>query len=143
MAKRNLNLSALPKVSSDDCDDSLAARIVALQRTNKKLDDFIHIASHDLRSPLRAMLSLFEWLREDLEKAFGALPEAIVSDLDEVTSQGKRMSSLLNDLMEFSRVGHFEEQLSLCNAKTVIEDSLLICAIPPKFTVKLSSEFPH
>ena len=38
-----------------------------LQRSNKDLEQFAYVASHDLKAPLRAIEVIIEWLSEDLE----------------------------------------------------------------------------
>ena len=41
----------------------------SVERTNRELDEFAYVASHDLKAPLRGIANLSEWLEEDLGDA--------------------------------------------------------------------------
>jgi signal transduction histidine kinase len=72
---------------------------------NKELDAFSYSVSHDLRAPLRAMDGYARMLEED----FGArLDEEGRRLLGVVRASGKKMGRLIDDLLEFSRLGRQE-----------------------------------
>jgi PAS domain S-box-containing protein len=72
-----------------------------LERSNGELQDFAQVASHDLQEPLRKILSFGDRLNTN---AGAALNEECRDYLHRMTSAAARMQSLLDDLMEFSRV---------------------------------------
>lgn len=135
-------MSTLPFAKVEEDAYSPAVHVVELQNANQKLDAFAHIASHDLRSPLRAMMSLVDWIRDDLETTLGTIPETIAADLDEVSAQGRRMGKLLKDLMDYSQIGHERESYESFDPKPLVAESVLLCAVPPDFTVTLAAEYP-
>lgn len=79
----------------------LALYAVQLERSNRELQDFAYIASHDLQEPLRKIQAF----GERLEVKFG---EALAPDgmdyLRRMLSSAVRMQSLINDLLAYSRV---------------------------------------
>jgi hypothetical protein len=77
-----------------------------LARSNLHLEEFAHVASHDLRSPLRAIANTVEWLGEDL--GAGLAPE-IGEHLDRLRLQARRAMSLVADLHNYSKVGRKKE----------------------------------
>jgi PAS domain S-box-containing protein len=77
-----------------------------LARSNLHLEEFAHVASHDLRSPLRAIANTVEWLGEDLGD--GLSPE-IEEHLDRLRLQARRAMSLVTDLHNYSKVGRNKE----------------------------------
>ena len=68
--------------------------ITELERSNRELDGFAHLASHDLRAPLRAMTAAVDWLEEDLGDA---VPPNAVEHLVLLRGRVTRMNRLLED----------------------------------------------
>jgi len=76
-----------------------------LERSNQELEDFAHIASHDLKEPLRGLSNhAFLLLRDFGDK----LDEKGVYRLNRMTYLAKRMEQLVNDLLYFSQLGKAE-----------------------------------
>ncbi|HJT23872.1 MAG TPA: PAS domain S-box protein, partial [bacterium] len=68
----------------------------ALEVSNKELQDFVFVASHDLQEPLRKVLSFGEFLQEEYG---GKLEETGKDYLDRIRSAATRMQTLINDLL--------------------------------------------
>lgn len=71
-----------------------------LQRSNRELEDFAFVASHDLQEPLRKILAFGDRLQRKHGEALGDG----VDYLERMQAAARRMSTLINDLLEFSRV---------------------------------------
>jgi PAS domain S-box-containing protein len=77
-------------------------RTHALETSNRDLEAFSSSVSHDLRAPLRAIYGFSEILIED----FAAnLPEEAIDLLMRIRAGGVRLRKLIEDLLEFSRLG--------------------------------------
>jgi PAS domain S-box-containing protein len=88
-------------------DISTRSRLEAqLRRANAGLEEFLYVASHDLRSPLRGIRDLLDWVREDLEGsgAPGPGPD-VVRNLDRIQVRIDRMQNLLDALLAYARSG--------------------------------------
>jgi signal transduction histidine kinase len=72
-----------------------------LQRSNRELQDFAYIASHDLQEPLRKIQAFADRLAS---RYAGQLDEGAQDYLTRMQSAAKRLQSLINDLLQFSRV---------------------------------------
>jgi light-regulated signal transduction histidine kinase (bacteriophytochrome) len=72
-----------------------------LERSNRDLDDFATIASHDLQEPLRKIQAFGDRLSE---RSSGALDEESLDYLARMTSAAGRMQTLINDLLHYSQV---------------------------------------
>lgn len=81
--------------------EELTAANKELGRSNKQLQDFAYVASHDLQEPLRKIAAFSNLLRDD----YGSrLPEEAHRYLEGLESASARMRSLINDLLTYSRV---------------------------------------
>jgi PAS domain S-box-containing protein len=72
-----------------------------LERSNRELQDFAQVASHDLQEPLRKILSFADRLKTTAAKS---LDEQSRDYLQRMCNAAARMQTLINDLMAFSRV---------------------------------------
>ena len=76
--------------------------IADLKRSNKDLNDFSYIASHDLKEPLRGFHNYSLFLEEDYGDL---LPPEGLRMLQKMKELSQKMDGLLNALLQYSRVG--------------------------------------
>ena len=75
----------------------------------KDLEDFAYIISHDLKAPLRAINQLSNWILEDYEKTLDDEGKNILHLMEDRIST---MESLINGVLEYSRIGRNQEASS-------------------------------
>jgi len=97
----------------------LAKYTHALERSNKELDDFAYIASHDLKEPLRGIHNHSRFLLEDNGEK---LDEESVGRLNRLVFLSQRMERLVNDLLYFSRLGRQELAVQATDLNAVVTD---------------------
>lgn len=112
----------------------------ALKQSNEELERFAYVASHDLKAPLRAIDTLSEWLEEDLAEV---LQGENKETMDTLRGRVSRMEKLLDDLLEYSRVGR---KIDKSFQEVVTGDILMndiICLISPsdKFSIRHGDNF--
>jgi len=91
----------------------------ALERSNKDLDEFAYIASHDLKEPLRGLSNNATFLKEDYA---AKLDQDGVQRLDRMGFLTKRLDQLISDLLYFSRIGRQDLAVMPTDINAVVED---------------------
>jgi len=82
-------------------EEKLREFTAQLERSNRELQDFAYVASHDLQEPLRKIVVFGERLKE---KAAERLEPETLDYLQRMQKAASRMQTLINDLLTFSRV---------------------------------------
>lgn len=106
-----------------------------LEETNRELEEFSFIASHDLKSPLRAISGLATMVFED---SADCLSDKSKRHLTLLLKRITRMSGLLNDLLTYSRAGRDIGQIGQRDFESLIQDEILnVLDIPKEFQVEI------
>lgn len=122
--------------------DQLEERNRDLERSNKELDDFSYIASHDLKEPLRGIANYSMFLMED----YGTiLDEEGTSKLETLIRLCKREESLIDSLLYYSRVGRTELAIKPVDLNLAVKGVIerLLPSIPEKDAdIQISGTLP-
>ncbi|MEO6722970.1 MAG: PAS domain S-box protein [Ferruginibacter sp.] len=94
-----------------------------LLASNKELEQFAYAASHDLQEPLRTVKSFVQLLEK---KYKSHLDETAAKYIHFAVDGVDRMKILIGDLLDFSRIGKSEQELTFVNIATVLENTKLI-----------------
>jgi PAS domain S-box-containing protein len=95
------------------------------ERANRAKSDFLAGMSHELRTPLNAIIGFSEVLKEQY---FGPLVDKQQEYVDDILESGRHLLSLINDILDLSRVesGKTELELSRVSVSDLIDNSLMM-----------------
>jgi PAS domain S-box-containing protein len=102
-------------------EELVKQRTEELARSNKDLEQFAYVASHDLQEPLRAVAGFVELLRLDLKDK---LNEHTREYMQFITDGASRMQDLIRGLLEYSRIGTRGKTPAPTDAKTALDRAM-------------------
>lgn len=111
-----------------------------LVRSNRDLEQFAYAASHDLKSPLRAISNLACWIQDDLADV---LTEESRTHFALMRSRIERSQAMMDGLLQYSRIGQATEDVQFVDANLLIREILELVNIPPHFTVVVAPDMPR
>lgn len=88
-----------------------------LERSNRELQEFAYVASHDLQEPLRKITAFGDRLQS---RYANALPPEGQLFIDRMQSAAKRMSRLIGDLLSYSRVTSHPQPFTMVDLASVL-----------------------
>jgi PAS domain S-box-containing protein len=118
----------------------LEAKQAELLRSNKDLEQFAYVASHDLKAPLRAIELLVQWITEGLA---GYDVNKVQENLGLLGKRTQRLNRLLDDLLAYSRAGRKVGAHRMTDTHALVLDVVQLLNPPPTITISIEGQLPR
>jgi PAS domain S-box-containing protein len=128
------DISALRKVQLE-----LESKQAELLRSNKDLEQFAYVASHDLKAPLRAIELLVQWISEGLA---GYDVNNVQENLGLLTKRTQRLNRLLDDLLAYSRAGRKVGAHRVTDTHALVLDVVQLMNPPATISISIDGKLP-
>ncbi len=110
-----------------------------LARSNKELDQFAYVASHDLKAPLRGIANLTQWLEEDLgDRVTGESREHMAL----LKGRVHRMDALIDGILAYSRAGRVRATTAAVDVGALLGETIELLAPRPHAAITVVSPMP-
>lgn len=110
------------ELSHEKLEEKVQERTKALEQSNKELQQFAYVASHDLKEPLRMITSFLQLL----ERRYSDQLDQDANDFIGFAVEGaKRLDNMINDLLEFSKVTRKKIEFNKVDLNGVLEQTSL------------------
>ncbi|MBC8045188.1 MAG: PAS domain S-box protein [Fimbriimonadaceae bacterium] len=101
-----------------ELEKRVTERTLQLEAVNKELESFSYVVSHDLKAPIRTIISYCELMRRSLEKDLKPEDREYMQFM---VGSARKMTTLIDALLSFSKTGKKSIQLTEINTNKIIE----------------------
>ncbi|WP_028871392.1 PAS domain-containing sensor histidine kinase [Psychroserpens burtonensis] len=112
---------------------------IELEKSNDELQEYAHIVSHDLKSPLRSISALVSWIKEDNS---GKFDKTSLLNFDLIGTTLDRMELLISDILTYSSIGSetlIDQEVDL---NLLVDDLKQILYVPEHITITILNTLP-
>lgn len=99
--------------------EELQRKVIELNRSNYELEQFAHLASHDLQEPLRKLFFYSDAVKQKYHHVVDASGQAMLNNM---TAAASRMKELINDLLSYSQLQQQKLQFEPVDLNRVMDD---------------------
>ena len=118
---------------------TMAQMSAELVRSNRELQQVAYGASHDLKTPLRGIAAICDWLEEDLESV---LTDEARKHFAQLRHRVRRLGNLVDGILAFARVGHVRSLPEDVDIRELIESIVELQPLAPAAVVNVQPNMP-
>ena len=113
--------------------------LIKLEKSNKELQEYAHIVSHDLKSPLRSINALLSWIKADNKDDFD---QASLKNFNLIEMTLEKMDQLITDILMYSSIDSYNTKKQDIDLNILIDNLKQILFIPDNITIIVKNKLP-
>jgi PAS domain S-box-containing protein len=113
--------------------------VKALGKSNYELQEYAHIVSHDLKSPLRSIDALVSWIKEDNKDN---LDDTTIRNFELIETTLEKMERLISDILILSSIDNDIENISEVDLNKIIADLNHLLFVPSNISIEILNNLP-
>lgn len=110
-----------------------------LKESNNHLEEYAHIVSHDLKSPLQSLNALVSWIKND---NFDKFDENTVENFELIEKTLENMDALISNILEYSSAGAEANEHKNIDLSLIIEEIRKTFVLPKHITLNILTKLP-
>lgn len=110
-----------------------------LEIQNEQLNDYAHMVSHDLKSPLRSIHALITWIKDDNKNL---LNETTLRNFELIEDKVEKMDNLIQGILTYSKIDSSKEIFEKIDLNEIVHSCITIIHIPENVRVTIKNKLP-
>jgi PAS domain S-box-containing protein len=123
----------------ENLNKDLKSTVALLTQSNRQLNEFAYLAAHDLKTPLRGISTLAQWLVDDYEEKFDDKGRQQINLL---VKRVERMNELINAILRYSTITRNRHNEHPVDLNTLVETILVEVRPPPNIKITINKNLP-
>lgn len=111
-----------------------------LENQNVQLNEYAHVVSHDLKSPLRSIHSLVQWIKEDNDTVFN---DKTANYFSLIQDKVEKMDLLIQGILNYSSLENIKFAMEQVDLNSVISDILDVIDVPSHIDILVKKKLPQ
>ncbi|MDO5981077.1 PAS domain-containing sensor histidine kinase [Flavivirga spongiicola] len=113
--------------------------LLKLEKSNDELQEYAHIVSHDLKSPLRSIDALVNWIKEDNK---GKLDAVSIQNFELIETTLEKMEQLISDVLLYSSIGSEMPEKEPVDLNVIVSELKKILFVPEHISINVLNKLP-
>ena len=109
-----------------------------LSKSNEELEDYAHIVSHDLKSPLRSIYALASWIKQD---NLNILDQKSINNINLIEQVLEKMELLISDILKYSSI-HYKKDKKKLDLHCLVNELINTIFVPKHIEIKFKTNLP-
>jgi len=127
------------EISLESTNTDLESTVTKLIQSNRQLWEFAHLAAHDLKTPIRGISTLAQWLAADYRDKFD---EQGQKNIDLLVKRTIRLDKLVNAILQYSTLTRNSRNEHPSDLNVVVKKVITEIQCPSNITITIKNKLP-